>query len=179
MAAHNKPVLYLDADCEFRSRPELIGDLVRSRCDFAIYNGFADMYADRFLPVERWPGAKVPPAANRYYRFAGNIGFCAERQLFAYGLAQLYRNSLAARALLARWHWTIAAFPGCADDACLNFVFNNLTSRSWLRWLLKVRWLPQRRTSRGTRTRGGVTSILRTGVISILRRGVISILRLQ
>jgi hypothetical protein len=45
--------------------------------------------------------------------------------------------------LLARWHRTIAAFPECADDACLNFVFNNLTSRSWLRWLLKVRWLPK------------------------------------
>ena len=143
MAAHNKPVLYLDADCEFLHEPDLIRELVRSRCDFAIYNGFADAYADRFLPVERWPGAKEPPVPNRYYHFAGNIGFCSERQLFAYGLVQLYRNSLAARALLARWHRTIAAFPDCADDACLNFVFNNLTSRSWLRWLLKVRWLPK------------------------------------
>jgi hypothetical protein len=143
MAAHNKPVLYLDADCEFLSQPELISDLVRSRCDFAIYNGFADAYADRFVPVERWPGAKEPPVPNRYYRFAGNIGFCSERQLFAYGLVQLYRNSLAARALLARWHRTIGAFPGCADDACLNFVFNNLRSRCWLRWLLKVQWLPK------------------------------------
>jgi hypothetical protein len=137
IVVHNKPVFYLDVDCEFLSKPALISDLVRSRCDFAIYNGFADAYADRFLPVERWPGAIEPPAANRYYRFAGNIGFCAERQLFAYGLVQLYRNSLAARALLARWHRTIAAFPGCADDAYLNFALNNLTLRSWIRWLLK------------------------------------------
>ena len=143
MAAHNKPVLYLDVDCEFLGKPELISDLVRSRCDFAIYNGFADAYGDRFLPVERWPGAKEPLVPNRYYRFAGNIGFCSERQLFAYGLVQLYRNSLAARSLLARWHRTIAAFPGCADDACLNFIVNNLTFRSWLRWFLKVRWLPK------------------------------------
>jgi len=62
---------------------------------------------------------------------------------FVYGLVQLYRNSLAARALLARWHRTFAAFPGCADDACLNFVFNNLTSPSWLGWVPKRRWLPK------------------------------------
>jgi len=58
------------------------------------------------------------------------------------GCTQFYRNSLAARALLSRWHQTIAAFPGSADDWCLDFVFNNLGRRSWLSWLLKAYWLP-------------------------------------
>ena len=50
--SHRKSILYLDADCEFVAAPELISELVRSACDFAIYNGFDDKYADRFLPVE-------------------------------------------------------------------------------------------------------------------------------
>ena len=103
IAAHNKPVLYLDADCEFRSESELIAELVRSRCDFAIYHGFADAYADRFVPVEHWSGAKEPPVPNRYYRFAGNIGFCSERQLFCVrprsALSELACRACSARAM--------------------------------------------------------------------------------
>jgi hypothetical protein len=143
LTVHKKPVLYLDADCEFVSQPDLIGQLVRSGCDFAIYNGCADECTDRFVPIELSLHADEPPIRNRFYRFAGSIGLYTNSQLFAYGLVQFYGNSVAARALLSRWHRTIATFPGCADDACLNFVFNNLTTRSWLLWLLKVQWLPK------------------------------------
>jgi hypothetical protein len=48
LAAHKKPVLYLDADCEFVSQPDLIDELVRSGCDFAIHNGCAEEDTDRF-----------------------------------------------------------------------------------------------------------------------------------
>ena len=143
LAAHKKPVLYLDADCEFVSQPELIDQLVRSGCDFAIYNGYADEHTDRFVPIELSLRANEPPIRNRFYRFAGSADWYTNSQLVCSGLVQFYGNSVAARALLSRWHRTIATFPGCADDAALNFAFNNLTRRSWLSWLLKVRWLPK------------------------------------
>ena len=143
LAAHKKPVLYLDADCEFVSQPELIDQLVRTRCDFAIYNWCADEYTDCFVPIELSLSANEPPIKNRFYRFEGSIDLFANRQLVCNGLVQFYGNSVAARALLSRWHRTIATFPGCPDDAALAFTFNNLTKRSWLAWLLKVQWLPK------------------------------------
>jgi hypothetical protein len=140
---HNKPVLYLDADCEIMSKPDLIGELVQRGCDFATYNWFADECTDRFLPLELSICADNPPIGNRFYRFAGSVDWFTTSQLCCSGLVQLYRNSYAARALLSRWHRTIATFPGCADDQCLDFVFNNLGRRSWLSWWLKVAWLPK------------------------------------
>jgi chitin disaccharide deacetylase len=144
LAAHEKPVLYLDVDCEFVSQPDLIEELVSSGCDFAIYNTLAEEYeADRFFPIEVSPRPAEPPIRNRFYRWSGFVPWYANNQLICCGLVQFYRNSLAARELLSRWHKTIATFLGCADDACLDFVFNNLRRRSWLYWLLKVRWLPK------------------------------------
>jgi hypothetical protein len=132
LETQKKTILYLDADCEIMAEPELIGHLVESGRDFAIYNWYADEYTDRFVPIE--PG-------SRLYRFAGSIDWFSTRQLGCSGLVQFYRNSFAAKALLARWHRTIATFPGCADDAALTFTFNNLPS--WLLWFLKVHWLPK------------------------------------
>lgn len=143
LATHKRPVLYLDADCEFVSEPALIDQLVSSGCDFAIYNWYADEYTDRFIPVELNLCAHEPPIRNRFYRFAGSVDWYTNSQLGCSGLVQFYRNSNAARALLSKWHRTIATFPGCADDEALTFAFNNLTRRSWLYWLLKVRWLPK------------------------------------
>ena len=144
LTAHRKPVLYVDADCEFSSAPELIEALARSRCDFAIYNWFADRYTDSFIPIELDSSASAPLAKRRYYRFlARGEAFFTNAQLKCSGLVQFYRNSLAARGLLARWYRTIVTFPGCADDAALNFTFNNLTRLSWLSWLLRVQWLPK------------------------------------
>ncbi len=143
LTTHKKPILYLDADCEFASEPELIDQLVMSGCDFAIYNGFADDRTDRFVPVKLNLSSGVEPTKNRYYRFSGSARWFSSTQLVCSGCTQFYGNSLAVRALLSKWHQTIAAFPGSADDACLDFVFNNLSRRSWLSWLLHVTWLPK------------------------------------
>ena len=139
---HRKPVLYVDSDCEFLARPDLILEWARTKCDFAIYNWLADEYTDIFKPVAA--EAAGAAAGNRFYRFSGSgTDWYSTTQLVCSGLVQFYGNSLAARALLSRWHHTISAFPGAADDHCLDFTFNNLEKRSWLYWLLKPRWLPK------------------------------------
>jgi len=143
LATHRKPVLYLDADCEFVARPDLIDELVRSGCDFAIHNGCAEECTDRFDPVAVRLRADEPPIRNRFYRCSGYLGFYSTSQLMCCGCVQFYANSFAARTLLSRWHRTIAAFPHRGDDPCLDFVFNNLTRRDWLSWLLRVQWLPK------------------------------------
>lgn len=142
--AHKKPILYVDADCEFVSEPVLIDRLVGSGCDFAIHNGFASERTERFVPIELSPSPDQPPIKDRFYRFAGGERWYSETQLVSSGAVQFYANSLAARALLSRWHRTIATFtPGRADDSCLDFTYNNLGRRSWLWWLLRVHWLPK------------------------------------
>lgn len=140
LTVHKKPVLYLDADCEFVAAPHLLDELARSRIDFAIYNWLADKYTDRFYPV-MIDGVVEKP--YRYFQYRGSLDLCSTTQLVASGLTQFYRNSLAARAFLARWHRTVASFPGSADDGCLNFTYNNLTKRDWLYWVLKKYWLPK------------------------------------
>jgi hypothetical protein len=52
LQTYQKPVLYLDADCEFAAEPALMDQLVSSGRDFAIYNWLADDYVDRFVPLE-------------------------------------------------------------------------------------------------------------------------------
>jgi hypothetical protein len=139
---HRKPVLYIDADCEIVRQPDLIQDLVRARCDFAIYNWLSDEYTDRFYPVELvFPDR--PPIKNRYFKYQGCIGLVSSTQLFCSGPVQFHRNSIAARALLSKWHRTIAAFPGSADDQCLDFAYNNLKRHSLAYWTLKRHWLPK------------------------------------
>jgi hypothetical protein len=140
LQTHKKPVLYLDADCEFSSQPDLITDLDQSGCDFAIYNWLTGEYSDKFIPIDL---ANPPSSMGRYYRFAGSCDLYSTTQLSCSGAVQFYRNSRAARALLSKWHQTVATFPGCADDHCLDFTYNNLGRRSWLFWLLKSRWLPK------------------------------------
>jgi hypothetical protein len=140
LRTHKRPVLYLDADGEFVAQPHLITELVQTRCDFAIYNWLADEYTDRFYPIEVHGASEGP---YRYFRYAGSVNLHSTTQLIAAGLTQFYRNSFAARALLSRWHRTVAALPGCGDDNCLNFTYNNLERRDWLRWFLRRRWLPK------------------------------------
>ena len=128
LLVHAKPVLYVDADCELASYPELIGRLVESGSDFAIYNWFADDHTDKLVPVSIAGGDG--PTGNRFYRVVG--GFRAaysKKQLSCSGCTQFYRNSVPARGLLKRWQYAIAAFPGSADDHCLDFAFNNLSRR--------------------------------------------------
>lgn len=137
---HAKPILYIDADCEFASEPLLIDELVASGCDFAIYNWLADEHTDAFLPVDVTVGPDGAPIKDRFYRFNHSIDWYSESQLFCSGPVQFYGNSAPARMLLHEWQRTIAAFPGSVDDECLSFIFNNLGSRAKE---LKVHWLPK------------------------------------
>jgi hypothetical protein len=134
LSMHKRPVLYLDADCELVAEPRLITELTRDGYDFAIYNWFADEYTDRFYPVDD---------QRRYFRYTGGVDEYSTTQLIGAGCTQFYRNSVAARAFLRRWHRTVAEFAGCADDDCLDFTYNNLRKRDWLSWVLRTRWLPK------------------------------------
>lgn len=145
LAKYRKPVLYVDADCEIVCEPELIGQLVKTGRDFAIYNKYADReYTPTFARTEVRLAGDQPPIRNRFLRYwkEGETRWYTTSQLKCYGCVQLYRNSLAARALLSEWHQAIADFPGSGDDRCLDFAFNNLSRRSWRTWRLKVHWLP-------------------------------------
>ena len=142
LEVHKRPVLYVDADCEFLAHPELIIDIANSRCDFAIYNWFPDDHTDMFRPI-KFENSAASPTKNRFFVYSGGFNWYSVTQLSCFGAVQFYRNSLAARTLLSKWHQTVARFPGCADDACMNFTYNNLTRRSWLYWFLKARWLPK------------------------------------
>jgi hypothetical protein len=143
LAVHNKPVLYVDADCEFMAQPVLIDELVKSRCDFAIYNWYADRYTDGFRAIDLAGDAGESVAVGRFYEFSGSVDWFSKRQLLCSGLVQFYGNSVAACLLLKRWHQTILRFPGCGDDGALNFTFNNPQTFSPLRWLMRTRWLPK------------------------------------
>jgi hypothetical protein len=136
---HNKPVLYVDADCEFLDEPKLLNDLVASGCDFAIYNWFADEHTDAFAPVEISLSGK-PPIRDRFYTYTHSVEFFAPDQLMCSGLVQYYGNSESARMLLREWQRTIVAFSGCSDDSCLDFTFNNLGTR---KLSVRIRWLPK------------------------------------
>ncbi len=142
LATHKRPVLYIDADCEILSPPVLIDELVRSRSNFAIYNWCADQSNDRFMPIER-RGNNTLGAEKRYYVWAGAVVWQSNKQLLCSGCVQFYRPSMAVRALLKRWHQTIAGMPGCADDDALDFTFNNLSRWSLPGQLLRPTWLPK------------------------------------
>ena len=139
LATHGKPILYVDADCEFISEPVLADELVRSGCDFAIYNWLADEHTDAFVAVDV-SVANGPPMKNRFYRFSHSIDWYNTSELICSGAVQFYADSDAARLLLSEWHQTIVAFPGAADDECLSFTYNNLGARAHG---LKVHWLPK------------------------------------
>ena len=138
--AHKKPILYLDADCEFVAEPELLLELVKSGCDFAVYNWLADEHTDAFVPIELGVGADGPPIKNRFFRFFRSIDWYSRSQLIPAGCVQYYGNTEGAKHLLSQWHQTIASFPGTADDHCLAFAFNNLGPRQST---LHVQWLPK------------------------------------
>ena len=136
---HKKPVLYVDADCEFLSEPDMLEPMAQSDCDFAVYNWLADEQTDAFAPVEITI-ANGPPIKNRFYIFTHSVEHFTTNQLICSGPVQFYGNSAAARLLLSEWFRIIEAFPGTADDECLDFAFNNLGPRGSG---IKTRWLPK------------------------------------
>jgi len=139
LSRHGKPVLYVDADCEFVAEPKRLDPLVSAGYDFAIYNWLADEHTDAFAPVAISISGG-PPIKNRFYAFTHCVEHYATDQLICSGPVQFYAHSDAAKMLLAEWHRNIVTFPGCADDACLDFTFNNLGPRASS---LKTRWLPK------------------------------------
>jgi hypothetical protein len=141
LTTHGKPILYVDADCEIVSEPDLIDRLVDSGFDFAIYNWLADHNTDSFMPLKIPAKANKPPVMNRFFRFRTSVDWYSTTQLMCSGCVQLYGQSSAAAFLLSEWQKTILEFPGCADDECLSFAFNNLGTAD--REALKVSWLPK------------------------------------
>lgn len=121
------PVLYVDADCEFRKAPGLIGELLADGVDFAIYNWAADRDSDAYVPAPVVLGASdgVAGSGPRFFRFAHRFEYYDPSQLLCSGAVQLYADTRAARALLGAWQGTIEAFPGAADDYCLCYAYNN------------------------------------------------------
>jgi hypothetical protein len=139
LSEHQKPVLYVDADCEIVSPPELIESLVKSGNDFAIYNWLSDEHTDAFAPVEI-SISNGTPVKNRFYAFTHRIEYFSTDQLMCSGMVQFYANSEPARFLLLEWLRVINSFPGCADDECLDFACNNMEpSQNGI----SVRWLPK------------------------------------
>lgn len=136
------PVLYVDADCEFRAFPELVVRLLEGGCEFAIYNWAADEHTEAYVPVSvvAGPGGDAPAAPHRYFRFGTKFDHYDPRQLLCSGPVQLYSDTPAAHALLEAWHATVLAQRGSADDHCLDYAFNN---RGSVLAGMRFAWLPK------------------------------------
>jgi len=142
LETYQMPIVYLDADCYFEEYPALFDQLVREKCDFAIYNWLADKdnCAYRPVPLSLNIDGREQLVTNRYYVFSHSINFISPHQLLCSGAVQFYGNTGAARMLLRNWHEIVAMFPGSADDPCLDFTFNRRL-RGTID--LKVKWLPK------------------------------------
>lgn len=140
-----KPVLWLDADMVIRERPERIESLA-GHTDLAIYNWLADEHTDAWRPLANaTPGKEGRP---RFWEFRHAIDYFDQNQLFCSGGTQLWSPGEASAALLDDWQATIAAYPGVADDECLDFAFNNRDNtalrREWLgKDYVRLSWWPQ------------------------------------
>ncbi|MBX9773966.1 MAG: tetratricopeptide repeat protein [Xanthobacteraceae bacterium] len=135
---YQKPVLYIDCDCEIRSDPTLIDTVVAEGHDFAAYNWLADMCTDGFSPISLRVGNAT--VVDRFYQLSVHVDHYATDQLMVSGAVQLYAPTSAARALLAQWQQTILSTPGALDDGCLAFAFNNANDRNIN---LRPFWLPK------------------------------------
>jgi hypothetical protein len=129
----NKPVLYVDADVCFRSKPLLFAS---SRADFAIYNWLADDSTDAWVPVA---GQNIAPGnPPRYWNFSHAVDDWSETQLICSGCVQWWAPTNPARALLERWYSIIVAHPRAQDDHCLDAAFNYRSPDN-----LRFGWLPK------------------------------------
>lgn len=124
-----KPVLYIDADCVIRTRPD-IAHLLDQSIDFAIYNWLADARNDAYVPasIPITSEAGTVVHENRFLQFSHRIPYLAPDQLICSGAVQFYAYTAAAQVLLQHWHDTIIAFSIVYDDWCLDFTFNNFSS---------------------------------------------------
>ena len=135
---HQRPILYVDADCVVRAYPALIDKLIDDGTTFAIYNWLADANNESFCPVDIRLNGQI--IADRFFAYSHRVDRYSTEQLICSGAVQLFDASPAASALLAMWHETIENYPGVADDECLDFAFNNGgAGLSDIRWS----WLPK------------------------------------
>lgn len=133
-----RPILYLDADCCFSGKPELIASLCNQDIDFAIYNWFADGINDAWVPIEDKTLNRKTPA--RFWRYSHSVDFCATTQLCCSGCVQLWNHSSASHLLLADWEAAIGKFPRSSDDHCLDYAFNLMPPGGNR---LRYHWLPK------------------------------------
>jgi hypothetical protein len=142
-ARYRCPVLYLDADCVVEQHPALIDRWISAQTDFAIFNWFAEAHTEAYVPtvITVQQGGERRVTRDRFYRFSHSVDWTSESQLFCSGAVQWYRNSQAARRLLAHWQDTIERAPGRADDKCLDYAFNNLPAGGAP---LRTSWLEKR-----------------------------------
>jgi hypothetical protein len=132
LAEHRRPVLYVDADIVFRSKPALILQLTAEGTEFACYNMLADPTTDCFAP------APVPGAPfGRFYAFSNSVDLIDSSQLIACGAVQYH--SPASAPLLEAWRNTIERVPEVPDDESLDYAFNFGIPRNSLR----AYWLPK------------------------------------
>lgn len=140
LSRHRRPVLYIDADCVIRSEPVLIAELLAGGAEFAIYNWAADRNTEAYVPAKVMMQGDTGASGTRYYRFATKTEHYDPSQLHCSGAVQLYADTPGARGLLEAWQRSIEAFPGSADDHCLDYTFNN---RDAALAGLRVSWLPK------------------------------------
>jgi hypothetical protein len=138
LSRYRQPILYVDADCVFRSYPALLDDFLVGGTDFAIFNWAADPDNEAFYPIDVRSGGKTYHA--RFYTFSHRVASYSPAQLLCSGCVQLYRRSPGVDALLERWQCTIQKFPGTADDSCLAFAFNNRGAQFPA---IRSQWLPK------------------------------------
>src|SRR6185295_4793658 len=139
---HHRPLLYLDADCEFRSAPVLIGELLAKGTEFAIYNWAADRQTEAYLPAPIAMGTSdgVSGSGPRFFRFASKFVHYDPTQLLCSGAVQLYADTPAVKRLLQAWQKNIETFAGSADDHCMDYTYNN---RGPELAGLRAAWLPK------------------------------------
>lgn len=135
---HRRPILYVDADCVFRSHPVLVDELVAGGTDFGIYNWAADPDNEAFVPINIRSGGEI--VRSRYFDLSHRVHWYSVSQAVLSGCVQLYADSDAAETLLQLWQGAIQRFPGSADDACLMHVLNNRDPRLDA---LSTYWLPK------------------------------------
>ena len=142
LARHRRPVLYIDADCEIRAAPALIGELLGQGVEFAIFNWAADRHTEAYLPAPIVLGTPdgVTGKGPRYYRLAWKFPYYDPAQLLCSGAVQLYADTPAARGLLEAWRRTIERFPEAADDFALSYAYNN---RGPDLTRIRASWLPK------------------------------------
>lgn len=136
----DKPVLFIDSDCELRQPPDLIRDLTVGKFDFAIYNWFSDLMNDTWVPEPTLTEHKAPDGRPRYWHYSFNVDLFSPDQLLCSGCVQYWANSAPALRLLEAWERETVILGKVCDDEVLDHAFNlNLFDKTGFRHF----WLPK------------------------------------